>query len=143
MIEFHYECDFLLEDEVKFADWISRVVVSEGGSFNQIDYIFCSDKYLLAMNKKYLFHDTLTDIITFDYSDGKSIGGDIFISTERVKENASIFEIDFREELLRVMAHGLLHLFKYTDKTEAGKGEMRKKEDEKIKLFHVEQYPGD
>ncbi len=139
MIEFHYESDFLLEDEAKLADWISRVVASEGGSYNQIDYIFCSDNYLLEMNKKYLSHDTFTDIITFDYSDGKRIGGDIFISAERVRENATIFETDFQEELLRVMAHGLLHLFRYTDKTEAGKDEMRDKEDEKIKLFHVEQ----
>ncbi|SDD72979.1 rRNA maturation RNase YbeY [Pricia antarctica] len=139
MIEFHYESDFLLDDETKFADWISRVVGSEGGTIKQLDYIFCSDNYLLDMNKKYLFHDTFTDIITFDYSVGKQIGGDIFISVDRVKENAIQFEIHFEEELLRVMAHGLLHLFGYTDKTETGKAEMRGKEDEKIKLFHVEQ----
>ncbi len=139
MIEFHYESDFLLDDEAKLADWASRVVTSEGGTSKQIDYIFCSDNYLLNINKKYLSHDTFTDIITFDYSAGKRIGCDIFISIDRVKENAIQFKTHFEEELLRVMAHGLLHLFGYTDKTEAGKAQMRSKEDEKIKLFHVEQ----
>lgn len=139
MIEFHYETDFQLKNESKFADWVSRVVASEGGTCGQIDYIFCGDSYLLKMNKKYLSHDTFTDIITFDYSEGKRIGGDIFISVDRVSENAAIFETDFEEELLRVMAHGVLHLFGYKDETEAGKAEMRSKENEKIKLFHVEQ----
>lgn len=139
MIEFHYESDFLLDDEAKFSDWASRVVTSEGGTSKQVDYIFCSDNYLLEMNKKYLMHDTFTDIITFDYAEGKRVGGDIFISIDRVKENALLFKTDFEEELLRVMAHGLLHLFGYTDKSEEGKAEMRSKEEEKIKLFHVEQ----
>jgi len=139
MIEFHYEADFELENEDKLADWVSRIITSEGGICKQIDYIFCSDNYLLELNKKHLSHDTFTDIITFDYSEGKRIGGDIFISIDRVRENAGIFKIDFDEELLRVMAHGLLHLFDYTDKSEVGKAEMLGKENEKIKLFHVEQ----
>ncbi len=139
MIEFHYEADFQLENEDKLADWVSRIIASEGGICKQIDYIFCSDIYLLELNKKHLSHDTFTDIITFDYSEGKQIGGDIFISIDRVRENAGIFKTDFDEELLRVMAHGLLHLFEYTDKSEGGKAEMRGKENEKIKLFHVEQ----
>ncbi|WP_373518535.1 rRNA maturation RNase YbeY [Pricia sp.] len=139
MIEFHYETDFQLDDETKFADWLSRVIYSEAGMLGPIAYIFCSDNYLLELNKKHLLHDALTDIITFDYSEGKRIGGDIFISIDRVRENAGIFKTDFDEELLRVMAHGLLHLFEYTDKSEVGSAEMRGKEDEKIKLFHVEQ----
>ena len=139
MIEFHYATDFQLEIESKFADWVSRVISSEGGTCRQIDYIFCSDGYLLEMNKKYLSHDTFTDIITFDYSDGKRIGGDIFISIDRVKENAEIFKIDFEKELLRVMSHGLLHLFGFKDKSKEESIQMRSKEDEKIKLFHVEQ----
>lgn len=139
MIEFHYETDFLLGDETKYAEWVNRVVVSEDGSYQQIDYIFCSDTYLWDMNKKYLSHDTFTDIITFDYSIGKRVGGDIFISIERVRENAKLFKTGFEKELLRVMAHGLLHLFGYKDKSDADKSLMRTKEEEKIKLFHVEQ----
>ncbi len=139
MIEFHYEIDFSLDDETKFADWASRVVTSEGGNYKQIDYIFCSDDYLLEMNKKYLSHDTLTDIITFDYSEGTRIGGDIFISIDRVRDNAGVFKTEFEKELLRVMSHGLLHLFGYTDKSDSDKMVMRTKEEEKIKLFHVEQ----
>lgn len=139
MIEYHYETKFQIGNQIKFTDWISRVVASEDGSVKQLDYIFCSDSYLLEVNKKYLNHDTLTDIITFDYSDGKRIGGDLFISIDRVKENAKIFKSEFEKELLRVMAHGVLHLFGYRDKTEVEKDQMRSKEDEKIKLFHVEQ----
>lgn len=139
MIEYHYETEFQLGNQVKFTDWISRVVASEDGSVKQLDYIFCSDNYLLEVNKKYLNHDAFTDIITFDYSEGKRIGGDIFISIDRVKENAKIFKTEFEEELLRVMAHGVLHLLRYKDKTEAEKDQMRIKEDEKLKLFHVEQ----
>lgn len=139
MIKFHYETEFQLEHETKFTDWISRVIASEKGKLSTIDYIFCSDSHLLEMNKKYLQHDTFTDIITFDYSEGENIGGDIFISVDRVKENAETFKTAFEEELLRVMAHGLLHLINYKDKTEADKSQMRNKEDEKIKLFHVEQ----
>lgn len=139
MIEFHYETEFRLENESKFADWASRVIVSEKGKLKQIDYIFCSDNYLLEMNKRYLSHDTFTDIITFDYSEGKHVGGDIFISIDRVKENSETFKSAFEEELLRVMAHGLLHLFGYKDKGEADKVQMRSKENEKMKLFHVEQ----
>lgn len=139
MIEFHYETDFQLENETKFTDWTGRVIDSEEGTCKQIDYIFCSDSYLLELNKKHLSHDTFTDIITFDYSDGKRIGGDIFISIDRVRDNAEIFKTGVEKELLRVMAHGLLHLLGYRDKTEVDKTEMRSKEDEKMKLFHVEQ----
>lgn len=139
MIEFNYETDFKLDNETKFIDWLYRVVDSEMGTVQQIDYIFCSDSYLLEMNKKHLFHDTLTDVITFDYSSNKQIGGDIFISVDRVKDNANKFEVSFENELLRVMAHGILHLFGFKDKSPIEKKQMRTKEEEKIKLFHVEQ----
>ncbi len=139
MIEFHYETEFQLENETKFADWVSRVVILESSTVGAIDYIFCSDEALLKMNRKYLFHDTLTDVITFDYTQGKSIGGDIFISVDRVEENAKTFNTTFEMELLRVMAHGLLHLCGFNDKTESDKVQMRSKENEKIELFHVEQ----
>ena len=139
MIEFHYETDFRVEDETKFADWLSRVIVSEDGETGQLDYIFCSDNYLFKLNKKHLNHDTLTDIITFDYSEGGLVAGDIFISVDRVRENAVAFKTNFEKELLRVMAHGVLHLLKYNDKTKEQQRQMSAKEDEKMKLFHVEQ----
>jgi len=139
MIEFHYETDFQLENESNYADWISRIIASEGGLPKRIDYIFCTDAYLLEMNRKYLSHDTLTDIITFDYREGKQVSGDIFISIDRVKDNAQFYNVAWKNELLRVMAHGILHLFHYKDASDAEKAEMRVKEEEKIKLFHVEQ----
>ncbi|MCM4165921.1 MULTISPECIES: rRNA maturation RNase YbeY [unclassified Arenibacter] len=138
MIDFHYETYFELGDETKYADWISRIVVSEGFDCDQLDYIFCDDEYLLKINQDYLDHDTYTDIITFPYGDLNVIAGDIFISVERVKENAVNFRVDFELELKRVMAHGVLHLLGYGDKSEEEVLQMRLKEDEKIKLFHVE-----
>ncbi|CAM4141856.1 rRNA maturation RNase YbeY [Zobellia nedashkovskayae] len=139
MIEFHYNTNFSLENEQKFTDWLSTVIDSEGGVLSQIDYVFCSDEEVLEMNKKYLDHDTYTDILTFDYTEDKLIAGDIFISIDRVKDNAHEFNITFEEEILRVMAHGVLHLFGFKDKSEDEVALMRSKENEKIRLFHVEQ----
>ncbi len=139
MIEFHYETDFKITRETYYADWVSRVIESELSFPSRIDYIFCDDEYLLSINQKYLDHDTYTDIITFDYSSGKQIEGDIFISVDRVKENAERYEVDFEDELLRVMAHGVLHLIGYGDKTKDEAEVMRAKEEKKIKMFHVEQ----
>ena len=139
MIEFHFKSDFILDDKTKYSDWISRILESESFVAGQIDYIFCTDEYLLELNQQYLNHDTLTDIITFDYTKGKTISGDIFISTDRVSENADAFGVAFENELHRVMSHGLLHLMGYGDKAVEEKAEMRKKEEEKIKMFHVEQ----
>jgi rRNA maturation RNase YbeY len=138
MIDFHFKSDLILENLSDYSDWVSRIIVSEGFSLGQIDYIFCTDDELLQMNMEYLNHDTLTDIITFDYTVDKTISGDIFISSDRVAENASAFEVDFRNELLRVMSHGILHLVGYGDKTKDEKFKMRQKEEEKIKMFHVE-----
>jgi len=138
MIEFHFKSELLFSDKVDYSDWVSRIILSEDYVVGNVDYIFCSDEYLLKLNKEYLNHDTFTDIITFDYTNGKTISGDIFISTDRVKENAATFNVDFQNELLRVMSHGALHLMGYGDKTEDEKGVMRQKEEEKIKLFHVE-----
>ena len=92
-----------------------------------MSYIFCDDTYLLDINLQYLNHDTLTDIITFDYSDENTISGDIFISIQRVRDNAKKFNVDFEEELLRVMSHGVLHLLGFNDKTESDKDLMRNK----------------
>ena len=138
MIDFHFKSDLVLENITEYSDWIDRILVSEGYQLGQIDYIFCTDDELLKLNLEYLNHDTLTDIITFDYTMDKTISGDIFISSDRVAENALAFEVDFQNELLRVMSHGVLHLMGYGDKTGEEKVQMREKEDEKIKMFHVE-----
>ncbi len=138
MIEFHFKSDFILESKTQYSDWITRIIMSEGFLAGELDYIFCSDDYLLSINQDYLNHDTYTDIITFDYSDGKTLSGDIFISTERVNENAKAYKVSLDEELLRVMSHGILHLMGFGDKTDEERKLMRSKEEEKIKLFHVE-----
>lgn len=127
-----------MEDIPKYSDWIGRIVAAEGFLEGQLDYVFCNDDYLLSINKEYLNHDTYTDIITFDYSDGGTVSGDIFISTDRVKDNASVYDVAVSEELLRVMSHGVLHLAGYGDKTDDERKLMRAKEEEMIKLFHVE-----
>ena len=139
MISFNYETDFELHNESDFSKWISEVILSENKKEGEINYIFCDDDYLLEINQQYLDHDTLTDIISFDYSVGNELHGDVFVSIQRVRENAAEFEVTFEEELKRVMVHGLLHYCGYKDKSEKDKREMRLKEDEKIKLFHVEQ----
>jgi probable rRNA maturation factor len=138
-INFYSENSFLLEEQEKYAHWIERVIISEGKKLEEISYIFCDDEYLLKLNEEYLDHDTYTDIITFDYSVGKILQGDIYISTERVEENAREYNVSFEEELRRVLIHGVLHLAGYKDKTEEESSLMRKKEEEKMQLFHVEQ----
>ena len=138
MINWHYETDFVLDNETKYSDWLNRIIIQEQMSLGQLDYIFCDDEFLLRLNREYLNHDEFTDIITFDYSEENMISGDIFISIQRVYENALLFETAKDDELLRVMAHGVLHLVGYGDKTAKEGGVMRLKEDEMIKLFHVE-----
>ncbi|WP_291867332.1 rRNA maturation RNase YbeY [Maribacter sp.] len=139
MINFNYETNFDEIDSVVYNEWLIGVLESEGFRLGALEYIFCDDAYLLNINQDYLNHDTYTDIITFDYTEGKIVGGDIFISVERVKENAIEFNVNFKNELHRVMAHGLLHLLGYKDKSEEEAALMRSKEEEKIKMFHVEQ----
>lgn len=138
MISFNYETDFLLDNETQFSDWISRVILSENKKEGDINYIFCDDEYILEINKQYLDHDYYTDIISFDYSVGNELNGDIFVSIERVKENATDFNATFDEELKRVIIHGILHYCGYKDKSEEDEALMRSKEDEKTKMFHVE-----
>jgi probable rRNA maturation factor len=139
MINFNYELDFKLDNESAYADWISKVISSEIKGEGDINYIFCDDNYLVEINQQYLNHDTLTDIISFDYSIGNELHGDIFISVERVRENAVDFSVPFENELKRVMAHGVLHYCGYKDKTEEEEMVMRQKEEEKMKMFHVKQ----
>jgi probable rRNA maturation factor len=135
MISFNYELDFKLEDEVIYSDWISKVISSENKDEGEINYIFCDDDYLIELNQQYLDHDTLTDIISFDYSEGNNLHGDIFISVERVRENAVDFNVHFEEELKRVLVHGVLHYCGYKDKSEEDENLMRQKEEEKMKMF--------
>jgi probable rRNA maturation factor len=138
MISFNYESDFSLEQEEVYASWIETIVESENKILGEISYIFCDDEYLHSINMQYLNHDTLTDIISFDYTEGDIISGDIFVSIERVEDNAKDFNVSFDEELKRVLAHGVLHYCGYKDKSEEDALLMRTKEEEKIKLFHVE-----
>jgi probable rRNA maturation factor len=137
MISFNYELDFALENEEVYSDWLSSVITSEQKTEGEINYIFCDDDYLLEINQQYLDHDTLTDIISFDYSIGNDLHGDIFISIDRVKENALDFNVSFEEELRRVLVHGVLHYCGYKDKSENDEKLMRQKEEEKMKMFHV------
>lgn len=139
MVIFNYETDFQLENESKYEDWIYSIIESEDKEPGEINYIFCDDDYLLEINKQYLDHDTLTDIISFDYCIGDLISGDIFISIDRVKDNAQEYDVSFNNELLRVMSHGILHYCGYKDKTQEEQLLMRAKEQEKINMFHVEQ----
>ena len=139
MIEFNYVVENQLFNNELYANWLRKVVTSEAKLLGDIVYIFCDDVYLLKINQEYLQHDTFTDIITFDYSSGNTIAGDLFISTERVRENALQFDVAFEDELRRVMVHGILHLVGYGDKDQGEEKLMRSKEEEKMKLFHVEQ----
>ena len=139
MISFNYETDFELGDEALFSNWITKIITSENKFEGEINYIFCDDDYLHKINLQYLNHDTLTDIISFDYSEGNFLQGDIFISIERVQDNATDFNISLLEELKRVMAHGILHYCGYKDKSIEEEKVMRQKEEEKMKMFHVEQ----
>ena len=138
MISFNYETDFELENEAQYEDWISRIIESEGFNEGEINYIFCDDDYLHKINVEYLDHDTLTDIISFDYTVGNLIQGDIFVSVERVQDNAKDFNVSFEEELKRVLSHGVLHYCGYKDKSPEDEALMRSKEEEKIQMFHVE-----
>lgn len=138
MILFHYETDFALSNESDYTTWIEKIIQSEQKTVGELNYIFCDDDYLHDINVNYLNHNTLTDIISFDYTDGDTISGDIFISVQRVRENAADFAVDFHQELLRVMSHGVLHYCGFKDKSSDEAELMRQKENEKIAMFHVE-----
>lgn len=138
MISFSYESDFILTNEDIFSNWIEEVITSESYVLGEVNYIFCDDEYLHKINLEYLKHDTLTDIITFDNTVGKNIYSDIFISVERVEDNAKDFKVTFEEELKRVIIHGILHICGYKDKSDSEAALMRSKENDKIKIFHME-----
>lgn len=133
MITFHSEdVKFTLKNKTILKKWISSTIIKAKKKPGDLSFVFCSDEFLLDMNKQYLDHDTYTDIITFDYSkedQGGAISGEIFISIDRVRENAEKFSKTFEDELHRVIIHGVLHLLGYGDKTKVAKDEMRKQED--------------
>ena len=129
MIEYLYDTVFELEDEDFYADWITRIIEDAGKEVGELCYTFCSDEQLLKLNIEYLDHDTYTDIISFDYCEDYIVSGEMFISVERVADNARSLGEDFRDELDRVMAHGVLHYLGYKDKTPEEAGQMRKAEE--------------
>jgi probable rRNA maturation factor len=137
MIIFHFlKKDFSISNRNEIRQWLKEVASSESKELGQIDIIFCSDDDLLEMNKSHLNHDYYTDIITFDYSEkGKMLSGDIYISVDRVKDNASMFEAELFHELLRVIVHGILHLIGYRDTTDEEKLIMRGKEDHYLSVY--------
>jgi rRNA maturation RNase YbeY len=135
MIEFYTETDFTLSDPEKISSWISEIIKNENHELGEVSYIFCDDAYLHKLNVQFLDHDTLTDVISFDNSLGDQIHGEIYISVERVRENAKEFSESFEDELHRVIIHGMLHFCKYKDKTEEEALLMRTKENEALKLL--------
>ena len=135
MINFNYETEFSLRSEESISTWIADVIMTEGYKLEEINYVFCDDAYLYNLNVEFLKHDTLTDIISFDYSVGKIIQGDIFISIERVADNAKDFKVSFMEELHRVIIHGVLHYCGYKDKTEKEVKVMRNKENHNLEAL--------
>lgn len=133
---FFNETDFKTEEYEDWKNWIESSVKKEGFETDKINYIFCNDDYLLQINIQYLQHDYYTDVIGFQYSDGKKLSGDIYISIDRVSENAIENSVSFDQELARVMIHGILHFMNYKDKTESDAAEMRKTEDRYLAYFN-------
>ena len=134
MISFSAETQFEFLEAKTTSVWLSSIISQESHLEGELSFVFCNDNFLHKLNVEFLNHDTLTDVISFDYSVGKEVHGEVFISVERVRENATEFNQTFKTELFRVMAHGVLHFFGYKDKTEAESFMMRNKED-----FYLEQ----
>ena len=134
MISFNSETNFSIDNDDEVMLWVSNCLLTEKKKEGEINYIFCDDDYLIEKNIKYLKHNTLTDIISFDYTMGNIISGDVFISIERVLENAKDFNVVFQDELHRVMIHGILHFCGYQDKTNEEKSVMSSKEDYYLSL---------
>lgn len=137
MLDYSFEdikpiTDFSIEF---YEDWLSKVTALEQKEMGDITLIFCSDEYLLNVNREYLDHDYYTDIITFDYTEDNIVSGDLFISLDRVADNAQIHTVDFINELNRVVVHGVLHLCGYKDKSEEDEKLMRSKENQMLQLL--------
>lgn len=136
MIEFFYETDFEISPSQEWIDWITNSMQEEGKSIGELNYIFCDDDYLLAINQQYLNHDYYTDVIGFDNSENDELHGDIFISITRVADNAVNNAVSFQNELARVMIHGILHFAGYLDYEKEDKAEMTAKEN-----FYLDKFP--
>ncbi len=134
-ITFSFETDFKLKSRNLIKQWIKRVIELRGQRLGNISYIFCDDEYLLDINRQYLQHDYYTDIITFDYTENGVVSGDLFISCDRVKDNASQMGVEEKEELQRVIIHGVLHLLGQKDKSDKEAKQMRKAEEESLCLL--------
>ncbi len=135
MIEFSSQNNFVLNQMEILEIWIAKVVKEYNFTLGDLSYLFCDDNYLLGINKEFLNHDTYTDIITFDYSYGKTLSAELLISTERVLENSKTFGNSFTNELHRVMIHGVLHCLGLNDKSEKDEKSMRKAEDSALELL--------
>ena len=135
-IQFSFQTNYPLKSRTKIKQWIKQVIEAKGKKTGNITYIFCDDEYLLEVNKQYLQHDYYTDVITFDYVENDLISGDIFISTDRVRENALAFGSSETEEIHRVIIHGALHLLGLKDKSEKEASQMRQAENEALKLLN-------
>lgn len=134
-ISFSLETKYNLKSRTLIKKWLKQIIENKGYKLGTLSYILCDDDYLLEINKQYLQHEFYTDIITFDYVENGVINGDIFISVDRVKENAASFGVSEREELMRVFAHGVLHLSGLKDATSEEASQMRKAENECLELL--------
>ena len=137
-IDYVYNTDFHLKNEKKVSKWLNKAVVSEGFFIGDLVYAFFNDNDLKDLNNSYLGHDYFTDVISFNDSEGTVLSGNIAISVDRVLDNSKKFKTSFEDELLRVMVHGLLHFMGYDDSTDLETKQMRDKEDNNLKSFHVE-----
>ena len=138
-IEYVYNTSFLLDNENKVSKWLKKAVETEGFSVGEVVYAFFNDNDLKKLNVKHLNHDFFTDVISFNDSKNDVLSGNIAISVDRVKENSIKFKTPFNDEMMRVMVHGLLHFMGYDDSSEEETLLMRNKEDDNLKMFHVEQ----
>ena len=136
MIKYHFITPFELKEPNRYKLWLKQLAANKGFFVGDIDYIFCDDDYLLTINQNFLKHDTFTDIITFDNRVGETLNGEIYISLNRITENAQLYKTSSSEELLRVIAHGILHLCGYNDKSKEEEEVMRKEEENAINLFY-------
>ncbi|MEO1484923.1 MAG: rRNA maturation RNase YbeY [Bacteroidota bacterium] len=139
MIEFIYNTDWQVPQEEYYTHWLNRIIESEHHILGELTYQFETDERVLEVNREYLQHDYYTDIITFDYVQGNMVFGNVFVSVDRVVDNAKELGGVMEEEMRRVMAHGVLHLVGYKDKTPKESQVMREKENKYLKMFHVEQ----
>ena len=135
-VSFHYQIpSFKIKNKKRIADWILLIAFLEKKEIEKVDFIFCNDEFLWKLNKEFLSHKTYTDVITFDYSEANKTIAEIYISVDRVTENAASLNFSFEKELHRVMIHGVLHCFGYSDKNDRDRKTMRRKEEECLRLL--------